>query len=275
MPPASRSLPLVALGLASLLAGCTRARRAEVAGSVAAACACEARERGADAGPATSDPVADPFLRGLAPLVARLPTLPLAERTPDGTMTIAPVRLPDAEAELLDALAPATRRTVPTFFVFGQAARLPTTPARIADAALDAATERTALDADEVVEVGRARVGVREERVLRVALLRKGEGPFRYDFRWSLRVARTDRPDGAVWLRYDLVEDAPRERVTWFTGVATLEPVGRETVVRELVSLGSDTSPPFFLKGKVRGAVHDILAKRWTVVWGAAVAGRR
>jgi hypothetical protein len=148
-------------------------------------------------------------------------------------------------------------------FALGMAFPVTVPPARFADAVLDAEAERAALGADEVVEVGREAPGGPAERVLRIAMLHMGEGPFRYDFRWTLRIGRADLPDGRIVLRYDLDGSAPRERISVFRGATLVEPTIAGAFVREVLVVGSPVAPPFFLKGKVRGAVTSILARRW------------
>jgi hypothetical protein len=137
-------------------------------------------------------------------------------------------------------------------------------PAETAARFMDAAAEKAALEADESTDVGRIAVPGGEEMRLRLGLLRMGEGPFLYDFRWTVAVRRTARPDGRVTLSYALDEAAPRERVSLFRGFATIEPSGSGSLVREVLVVGSPVSPPFFLKAKVRNAVERILVKRWT-----------
>ena len=129
--------------------------------------------------------------------------------------------------------------------------------------ALDAEAERAALSADEVVEVAPRVEGARRERTLRIAMLDLGRGPFRYDFRWTLRVATEALPDGRHLIRYDFDESAPRQRVSYFRGLAIVEPTASGAFVREVIVAGSPVAPPFFLRQAVHDAAESILTKRW------------
>lgn len=250
--------------LAAGLASCAPARRHEAGAALRSFVRHEAASA-ADPAPVVPAPVApEAFFLGSEDLVLGLPGLPRPVAGPDGVVRFRAVRLPPFEEAARRAARAVGRRDVVTVFAFGAAFPVPWPPSRYADRVLDAAHERRALGADEVVEAARSGTPGREARWLRIALLDLGEGPFRYDFRWTLRVAREDLPDGRVLLRYDLDGSAPRERISAFRGAAVVEPTPSGGLVRELLVVGSPLAPPPFLGGKARDAARDLLARRWT-----------
>ena len=70
------------------------------------------------------------------------------------------------------------------------------------------------------------------------------------------------RPDGAVLVRYEMATDPRTERVSLFQGAGALVPDGDGTRWVEALAVGSPSSPPFFLKGKVRAEVDKVFARR-------------
>jgi hypothetical protein len=156
------------------------------------------------------------------------------------------------------------RRDVRTLYAFVAICRADVPPAALADAILDAARERRSLDADVLTERSVERRSGVERRTFAAQLLRMGEGPFRFDFRWEFSVDRRDRPDGTVLLRYDLSPPSLRtEHVAQFRGAAMLAPDGTGTRWTEVLLVGSDLAAPFFLESRSVTAVRDILARRW------------
>ncbi|MBL9088038.1 MAG: hypothetical protein JNM10_12945 [Planctomycetia bacterium] len=203
------------------------------------------------------------FLAGVEDLAALALALPLPVVDGPGRCTAAPAHLPSAERAARAAAREAGRRDIATTFAFGMAFPVQGTPAEFVARALDPEAERAALSADEVVEVAPRVDGARRERTLRIAMLDLGRGPFRYDFRWTLRVASEALPDGRHLLRYDFDESAPRQRVSYFRGLAIVEPTASGAFVREVIVAGSPVAPPFFLRQAVHDAAESILTKRW------------
>jgi|GEM_PF-2342370 len=203
------------------------------------------------------------FLAGVEDLAVLAMGLPLPEVEGPDRCTASPSHLPRAEAAARAAERATGRRDVATTFAFGMAFPTSATPSRWVETVLDAVAEEAALGADEVVEVAPRVEGVRRERTMRIAMLRMGRGPFRYDFRWTIRVASEALPDGRFVVRYDLDEAAPRQRVSYFRGVALVEPTPAGAFVREVIVAGSPVAPPFFLQRAVHDAAESILAKRW------------
>ena len=203
------------------------------------------------------------FLAGAEDLAVLALGLPMPVLDAPGHCTATPLHLPRAEADARAAAREAGRRDIATTFAFGMAFPVPAPPARFVDLCLDAAAEQAALSADEVVEVAPRVEGARRERTLRIAMLDLGRGPFRYDFRWTLRVSAEALPDGRHLVRYDFDDAAPRQRVSWFRGLAIVEPTAFGAFVREVIVAGSPVAPPFFLKQAVHDAAESILAKRW------------
>jgi hypothetical protein len=204
------------------------------------------------------------FFRGLAAHVepslvgvARDATAPLGT-DPDAR------ELSGAERAVRPLVAAAGRRLPRILLTVGFAATVAASPARCAEVLVDPAALGRTLDADESRSLGDAVEGMRRVRRLSLALLDRGKGPFRFDFRWAFRASRIDLPGGSVLLRYDLEPHPAPERVSFFQGAAVLEPTGGGTRIVEVVVLGSDLSLPFFLVGQGRKGVRDILAIRAT-----------
>ncbi len=203
------------------------------------------------------------FLAGVEDLVVLALGLPLPVVDGPGRCTATPSHLPSAEYAARAAAREAGRRDIATTFAFGMAFPVANTPVAFVEHLLDAAAEQAALSADEVVEAAPRVEGARRERTLRIAMLDLGRGPFRYDFRWTLRVAAEALPDGRYLVRYDFDDSAPRQRVSYFRGFAIIEPTASGAFVREVIVAGSPVAPPFFLRQAVHDAAESILAKRW------------
>jgi hypothetical protein len=211
----------------------------------------------------------DPFFAGAEPLAEKLAALTFPQRRADGALMLEPARFEDVEDVLRAEFRAAGRRDVSSLFVAGIEVPFGVPPTKAAELLQDTTVEREGLSAEEGVEVSRRRVGatavtgVTDETTIRVAMLRMGEWPFLYDFRWQFKVAREAKSDGSVLVRYDLVDDAPREHMSFFRGVATIVPAGKGSTLREVLAIGSPLSPPFFLKARVRDTVLGILGRRW------------
>ncbi len=203
------------------------------------------------------------FLAGVEDLVVLAMNLPMPEVEGPDRCKATPYHLPRAEADVRAAERATGRRDVVTTFAFGMAFPTSATPARWVETVFDAGAEEAALGADEVVEAGPRVDGVRRERTMRIAMLRMGQGPFRYDFRWTIRVASEALEDGRFLVRYDLDEAASRQRVSYFRGVAVVEPTPAGAFVREVIVAGSPVAPPFFLRRAVHEAATSILSRRW------------
>ena len=173
-------------------------------------------------------------------------------------------RFTPVETWVRDEARAAGRRDVRTLYAYLAISQVGAAPGLVADAILDPARERPALDADEFVELARASTPQGERRAYEVALLRMGEGPFRSDFRWDLEIARRDRADGSVLLRYERsTARGPGLHASVFRGAALLWPERGGTRWVEVLAVASDIRPPFFLVGRVEAAVESILGRRW------------
>jgi hypothetical protein len=207
---------------------------------------------------------ADPFLAGLEPLARA------AERILLGTLALPPGAIPPTTTPL-DGVYEEFRAILPrvglvdtgALYVFGAVTEVPgSPPSRCARVALDVEAEKAALSADEAVERRSATTSAGERRMARFAMLKMGEGPFTYDFRWTFVMTSHARPDGIVLVRYDFVPADDPQRVSAFSGVEILVPHAGGTLLAGVFAVGSPLSPPFFLKNKARRAVDDILSKR-------------
>ncbi len=260
----TRVHPIGVLSMAALCAlvgGCVPAHRHRAAPELAAFCAACACAAEPVAPPA---PAADPFFADvpdLAALLARADAEASVVAVPR-SIDLEPV-LPKAVAALRRRYERVERRDVGAFYVHVSGYRVAASPARCADLLLDVAAEKAALDADEAADRGTRAVGGDRAQRMALAMLEMGEGPFTWDFRWEFEGVRRMRPDGSILLRYAIVDGAANQRVSVFSGVATLVPVpGGGTAVREALAIASTVSPPFFLKSKARAEVGKILTRR-------------
>jgi hypothetical protein len=201
------------------------------------------------------------FFRGLSHLSPALLGVANHGTAPAGSDPEAR-EFPEGEAALARTLSGAGRRVPRILLAVGFAARVAASPARCADALMDPAALARTLDADDSRAVGDGVEGARRVRRISLALLDRGKGPFRYDFRWTFRVSRIDLPGGSVLVRYDLEPQPAPERVSLFHGAAVIEPEGTGSRLSEVVVLGSDLSLPFFLRSQGRAGVRSILAIR-------------
>jgi hypothetical protein len=206
-----------------------------------------------------------PFFRGLEHLAPALGQLAPTAPPPGAPPLLLGLEGPDAS--VLRALRAAGRPRPSILVATGFAARVGRPPAEVADVLMDPATARRTLDADDARTLSDTGDGTRRTRTISLALLNKGKGPFRFDFRWAFRVVREDLPGGTVLFRYDLLPAPAPERVSVFQGAAILEPdAGGGTRVVEALVLGTDVSLPFFLKGEARAGVMKMLGIRATRV---------
>jgi hypothetical protein len=159
---------------------------------------------------------------------------------------------------------------------YGFAAFFPLPPRRAADLLASPSAERFALGAHtfRVERVEAHGAGVVRRRY-RVELLGMGEGPFRFDFRFTTAIERWDLPDGVVLLRYDPLPDPPPEHVTLFRGAAVVRPVEGGSEVTEFLVLGTDVGIPFFLEGRLRGLTRDLFQARVSRLHEIAVRAAR
>ena len=169
------------------------------------------------------------------------------------------VRHAESEDRLKYALRSTGRRDDSSLFLHAFAVHVEAPPSRVAERLLEATAERAALDADEAEELSQ---GAGTSRRMRLAMLRMGEVPFRYDFRWTLVASRRGLEGGAIEVRYDLADDPAPEHVSLFRGIASIEPEGTGSRWTEVLAIGSTVSAPFFLKGKARDEVTKIMTRR-------------
>ncbi len=214
----------------------------------------------------------DPFLAGLEPL-ARAAERVALEASAGASPTTTP--LDGVHDEFLAILPRVGLPNTGVLYVFGATTFVPgASPARCAKVLLDVEAEKAALSADEAVERRSAVIPGGERRMARFGLLRMGEGPFTYDFRWTFVGTSRVRADGLGLVRYDFVPGDDPQRVSAFSGVSILVPRAGGTLLAEVFAVGSPLSPPFFIKSKARRAVEDILSKRITRLGDRIASGR-
>jgi hypothetical protein len=231
-----------------------------VAVLLAGGCSAGSRPRSVGGLPPPVSPGADPFFVGLEDLSAELPAL--VARTPPRGSPPSVGRSEVLEARVARRISASGARVPQILLVFASTVRLAAKPAAVADLLLDVPAEKAALGAEEAVARDAHVAGRDEVRVASMGLLRKGEGPFKYDFRWTWRGTRHDRADGSVLVRYDLLGEPAPERVGAFEGVALVEPDGDGSRWTEVLVLGARIALPFFLKGKARDGVASFLSTR-------------
>jgi hypothetical protein len=147
--------------------------------------------------------------------------------------------------------------------VVGFSAATPRSPREVAARFLDPENQRRALGADTFEAVATSYdVPGQSRRLMKVELLRVGEGPVRFDLRFAMAVERLDLAEGDVLLRYDPAAWAGTEHVNLFRGVCVIEPSGSGSIVTELLIFGSDVSLPFFLRGRMRDLAADTFRTR-------------
>jgi hypothetical protein len=204
------------------------------------------------------------FFRGLEHLTPALARLAASATAPGADPAVFEIEGPVATVSR--AMRAAGHRAPTLMVAMGFSARVGRPPRDVADTLMDPAVLARSLDASDIRTTGETRPpeGSTSSRTLAVALLNKGRGPFRYDFRWSMRILREDLPGGAVLLRYDLLAAPAPERVAVFQGVATIEPEGSGSRLSEALVMGTSVSIPFFLVGPARTGVRDNLGIRAT-----------
>jgi hypothetical protein len=154
---------------------------------------------------------------------------------------------------------------------YGFSGHAPLPPARMAELLMNPAVERHALAADMFAPLGTEVEGPGvSRRRFRIEMLRRGEGPVRFDFRVTTALERWDLPDGVVLLRYDPLPDPPPERITLYRGACVLKPHPSGCEVTEFLVLGTDVGVPFFLEGRLRSLTRDLFQGRVERLWGLA-----
>ena len=260
-PRATALATLCAVGFGCAGAVGCKAVRANLPLDVAAFRRVEATTRRADVAIAS-----DPFLAGLEPLARAAERVALeAALRPAGGDPASPTTTPlDGVNDEFRAILPRVGlANTGVLYIFGASTEvLGASPATCAKVLLDVEAEKAALSADEAAERRSAAIPGGERRMARFGLLRMGEGPFTYDFRWTFVATSHARPDGIVLVRYDFVPGDDPQRVSAFSGVGILVPHGGGTLLAEVFAVGTPLSPPFFIKNKARRAVEDILSKR-------------
>ena len=146
--------------------------------------------------------------------------------------------------------------------------RVPLAPRAMADLMRDPEVERQVLAAHVFRRLGTvyALPGAQRER-FRVELLGMGEGPLRYDLRFTVVAERREGADGRIWLRYDPDPEPAPEHVTLYRGGCLIEPDGAGARVTELVILGTDLRllPPF--QSALETLAADTLRNRVLNLW--------
>jgi hypothetical protein len=208
-----------------------------------------------------------PFFRGFEHLAGRIPAVSRAEDLPEAAAqrhrpdAWYVVEVPPAARDAADRLRAVGARAPRIMLALGFSAKASKSPSACADTLLDPEVLRKTLDADESTAV-QTRGADGPYRLHSLTLLNRGKGPFRFDFRWSFRAERFDRPDGAVLVRYALLSTPPPERMTAFQGAVVIVPDGAGSRVLEVLVLGSDVSLPSFLVPQATRGVKSILGIR-------------
>jgi hypothetical protein len=212
------------------------------------------------------------FFQGFSDVETPLARL-RARATPPGVLPVL-VPFPDIERVVEERFARGTAAgSVREPMVVGFSAHAPLPPDGMADLLVDAEVEKAAFGADTFRPVRLLYATARSSRrVIVVEMLRVGEGPARFDFRFALALERVDLADGTVLLRYDPVPWEGTQHVTLFRGACTIEPAGSGSLVTELMIFGSDVSLPFFLRGKLRDMAYRTFHDRAERVWRRAGA---
>jgi hypothetical protein len=244
------------LVLATPLAACAAERRMELAKGLAGLSTKPGDhepERRLVLAPVTSDAFFSGLPR-LALVAARLRAAP-----PDDPESVTIGRFEDAEADIRGSLIERGRRDVSVLYVRGTSVAVAAPPERAATVLIDVAAEAEALSADESVDLGPADGGGRR---MRFGLLGMGPPIFKIDLRFSVAATKRVRADGVVLVRYDLLPDPPPERVSVFSGVSIVEPLGTGSRWTEVVAVGSPTTPPPLTGGSARAEATRILSRR-------------
>lgn len=157
-------------------------------------------------------------------------------------------------------------------------ARTPLTPSRLADLLVDADVQRATLAARAVEPIGTPYTWgpARSGRSYHVVKADVGAGPVRVDLVFQVTVERWDAPDGSVWIRYDPRPAGPTEHLTYWRGLAIVEPDPYGARLTEVLVVGTDLVVPPFLTGLLRTMARDTLkdARRALLQRAAAEGGR-
>ena len=234
---------LALLALATCLSACTAARRGEFGAAAGAA-------RGAEAQWLDAEPIG---------LIVRRAVDAWRTGQPVEAQAVRAIRLPEAEQHLREALKAEGARGVSSLFVLALSVRVAAPPPRAAAHLLDVAEERAAVASDEAKDPTEDAAGLCR---MRLAMLNMGQGPFRFDFRWTVATSLRPLEGGRLEVRYDLAGDPPPERVSLFHGIAVLEPDGQGSRWTEVLAIGSPITPPPFLVGAARAEVERIMTRR-------------
>jgi hypothetical protein len=181
--------------------------------------------------------------------------------------------LPNLERAAYQRQARGRSRTRPVKVVrnaaaVGYSAHFPAPPRAVADLILDPQAETRALGADRFALVGvDFDVPGATRRRFRVEMLRRGEGPFRFNLRFTFVTERWDLPDGSVVMRHDLCGDQPAEHVTVYQGASLIVPEGSGSRVTEFLVTGTDISVPFFLRSRLRKKSVELFGSRVRTLW--------
>ncbi|MHC5011754.1 MAG: hypothetical protein ACYTG6_12550, partial [Planctomycetota bacterium] len=144
----------------------------------------------------------------------------------------------------------------------------PLPPRAMADIIGSPVAERHALGAETFRPAGIAyALPDFARRLYRVELLNRGEGPFRFDLRFTTALERWDLADGSVLFRYDPLPVPVPEHITLYRGACQIEAAPGGCRVTEFLVLGTDISVPFFLEGSMRELVYDTFEIRITRLW--------
>ncbi|MGE0193507.1 MAG: hypothetical protein AB7T63_15865 [Planctomycetota bacterium] len=140
-------------------------------------------------------------------------------------------------------------------------ARAPLAPGRLADLLVDADVQRDVLAAREVEPIGSPHTfgPARTGRSYHVVKADVGAGPIRVDLVFRVTVERWDAPDGSVWIRYDPRPAGPVEHITYWRGLAIIEPDPQGARLTEVLVVGTDLVVPPFLTGLLRNMARDTL----------------
>ncbi len=143
----------------------------------------------------------------------------------------------------------------------GVVARASISPARLADLLVDPDAQREALGARRVEPLGPA-IALGPRRTMRSFHVEKadvGAGPLRTDLEFQVTVERWDAPDGSVFIRYDPRPAGRVRHVTYWRGLALVEPHPTGARVTEVLVTGTDLLVPSPLDLLLRRLTRETL----------------
>lgn len=140
-------------------------------------------------------------------------------------------------------------------------ARVPCRAAHLADLLTDPEVQRETLGARSVERLGEVRRWApdRTETSYRVVKTDVGAGPIRVTLVFSVTVERWDVPDGSIWIRYDPRPAGEVRNVTYWRGLARIDPQGDGALFSEILVMGTDLTVPPLLGGALRTLARDTL----------------